>query len=117
MIDKFFGLHQSLIRSGVWASMKPSEQSLYVYLMHESERYRTRELSRTDAQASDLTGLSARSLRDARIKLQEHALVKCGRGAGNVYCYTICNPETGQPYEGDPKVPVIYRKKNSQEPE
>lgn len=115
MIDRFFGLPQSLIRSGVWANMKPSEWSLYVCLMHDSEQYRTRELVRTDAQLCQSTGMSSRALCDARKKMQERGLVVCERTTGNVYLYTICNPDTGQPYPGHPKTPVLYRKKGENE--
>jgi hypothetical protein len=112
MIDKFFGMPLSVIRSGTWAAMKPAEQSLYTCLFHDSERYRTRELQRTDAQMCELAGISSRSCRDARIKLQERRLVRYKRGARNVYVYTLCNPETGEPWPGDPKQPIRYVKKS-----
>jgi predicted DNA-binding transcriptional regulator len=111
MFDKFFGMPNSVIRSGTWAAMKPAEQSLYTCLLHDSERYRTRELQRTDAQICKLAGLSSRACRDARIKLHERGLVRYKRGNGNVYVYTLCNPETGEPWPGDPKQPIRYIKK------
>jgi len=114
MFDKFFGVPQAVIRSGTWAQMKPTEQSLYIGLLHESERYRTRELQRTDAQLCQLTGLSSRSFCNARKKLQEHRLFLYKRGRGNSYIYTLCNPETGQPWPGDPKLRVAYIKKCNQ---
>jgi hypothetical protein len=61
MFDRFFGVPQTVIRSGTWAAMKPTEQSLYIGLLHESERYRTREFLRTDEQLRQLIGLSSRS--------------------------------------------------------
>ena len=112
MFDKFFGMPHSVIRSGTWAAMKPAEQSLYTCLLHDSERYRTRELQRTDTQMRELTGLSSRACRDARIKLQERGLVRYKRGTGNVCVYTLCNPETGEPWPGDPKQPIRYVKKS-----
>jgi hypothetical protein len=30
---------------------------------------------------------------------------------GNAYTYTICNPESGEPWPGDPKKPFAYVKK------
>jgi hypothetical protein len=75
MIDKYFGLPQQVIRDGRWANMKPGEQSLYVCLMHESERYSTRELTRSDAKLEELTGLSSRTFCNSRKKLQELKLV------------------------------------------
>jgi hypothetical protein len=115
MFDRYFGVPQVVIRSHIWAKMKPTEQSLYICLLHESERYRTRELLRTDAQMRELTGLSSRSFCNARKKLQERGLFLCRRGGGNAYIYTLCNPETGQPWPGDPKRPVAYVKKINQE--
>jgi hypothetical protein len=112
MFDKFFGMPHSVIRSGTWAAMKPAEQSLYTCLLHDSERYRTRELQRTHAQICKLAGLSSRACRDARIKLHERGLVRYKRGNGNVYVYTLCNPETGEPWPGDPKQPIRYVKKS-----
>jgi hypothetical protein len=112
MFDKFFGMPHYVIRSGIWAAMKPGEQSFYTCLLHDSERYRTRELQRTDAQICGLAGLSSRACRDARIKLQERGLVRYKRGSGNVYVYTLCNPETGEPWPGDPKRQIQYIKKS-----
>jgi hypothetical protein len=112
MIDKFFGMPQSVMRSGTWAAMKPSEQTLYVALLHESERYCTREFQRSDARISDLAGISPRACRDARIKLQERGLICYKRGKGNVYVYTLCNPETRRPWAGDPTQRIRYLKKS-----
>ncbi len=111
MFPKYFGVPHAVIRRGLWAEMKPSEQGLYIALMHESERYRSRELDRMDAKMCSLTGLSPRALRDARIKLQERGLVCCERRLGNVYRYTLCDPETGRPWPGDAKTIIRYRKK------
>jgi hypothetical protein len=111
MFAEFFGMPQRVIRSGIWAKMKPSERSLYVCLFHDSERYRTRELQRTDSQICELAGLSSRACRDARIKLAERGLLRYKRGSGNVYVYTLCNPGTGEPWPGDPKKPIRYIKK------
>jgi|SRR5438270_8865965 len=93
MFDRYFGIPQHVIRSGLWANMKPSQQSLYICLMHESERCSTRLLRRPDASLCELSGLSSRAFCDARKKLQEIGLIQCRRGAGNIYLYTICNPE------------------------
>jgi hypothetical protein len=111
MFDRYFGIPQHVIRSGLWASMKPSQQSLYICLMHESERCSTRLLRRTDASLCELTGLSSRAFCNARKKLQELRLVQCHRGTGNIYAYTLCNPVTGIPWPGGPKERFLYRRK------
>jgi hypothetical protein len=117
MIDKWFGIPQRLVRGGIWADMTPSEQGMYVWLLHESERYHSREFTRPDAQLCAAMGVSSRSVCDARKKIQERGLVICERATGNVYRYVICNPETRQPYPGDPKVRVDLPKKRSLEPD
>ena len=110
MFDRFFGVPQSVMRNRIWADMKPAEQSLYICLMHESERYRSRLLRRNDEGLSGLAGLSSRALTNARKKLQERGLLLCKRGSGNVYIYEICNPETRIPWPGDPRERVRYTK-------
>lgn len=110
MFPRYFGLPQAVIRSRIWRGMKPSEQSFYVFLCHESERKASREVRRTDAEIRDWTGLSSRALSRARKKVQEIGLALCHRAKGNVYIYTLCNPETGRPWEGDPKTPVRYER-------
>lgn len=109
MIPRFFGLHQELVRSGALAQMKPGELRLYVYLMHESERFRTRKLVRTDAQFREI-GLAPRTACNARKKLQERGFINYSATNGNRYSYTICDSTTGQPYPGDPKITVPYVK-------
>lgn len=117
MFPKYFGVPHAVIRSGAWAEMKPGEQSLYIALLHESERCRTRELQRTDAEVCKLAGVRPRTLCDARKRLQERLLVLCDRGLGNVYKYTLCDPETGCPWPGNPKEIVRYRRKGQASPE
>src|SRR5262249_25004302 len=114
MLPKFFGVPQHLVRSGLLKRLKPAEVKLYLGLLHDSERYRNRELIRSDQQLTDLIGVSPRSLRDARIKLQEHGLVQYELPAGRKGRYVICNPETGKPYPGDPRQSVPYLRKGTQ---
>jgi len=111
MLDKFFGVHPHVTRSGLWAKMKPGEKDLYIYLMAESERCCTREMKRTDAQITVGVGVAGRTLCNARKRLQEFGLVRCQKGEGNKYVYSICNPVTGEPYPGDPKEPLTCSKR------
>lgn len=112
MFYGYFGIPQQVLRTGLWAKMKPSEQNLYVCLMHESERYSTRQITRSDMTLCALSGLSSRAFCNARKRLQEFRLIECRRGRGNVYRYTICNPETGLPWPGNPKQLIQYRRRN-----
>ena len=116
MLDKFFGVPQSVVRDGRWAKLTPSEQSFYVILLHESERYSTREIQRCDAQIRELSGVSSRALCNARKKLAELGLVAYRKQRGNLYIYDLCNPETGRPWPGSPKERVLYQKKGQCEP-
>jgi hypothetical protein len=107
MIGLFFGVPQFLIRTGLYKKMRPSSRDLYLALLHESERYCTREIKRTDKQISELVGLSLRSIRNARTKLCEYHLVELKYEPGGAYTYILCDPKTGVPYAGDPRQPVI----------
>lgn len=112
MIDSFFGVHPHVVRSGLWAKLKPGEQSLYIYLLEESERLCTRQLTATDGQVRMTVGTASRTLCNARKKLQEYGLIQYERGQGNKYEYTICNPKTGRPYPGDPRDPIVVPKRS-----
>jgi hypothetical protein len=103
MLDSFFGLHPHVVRSGLWAKMKPGEKDLYVCLMAESERRRTRLIKATDPAIHALVGVASRTLCNARKKLREYGLILYKAEQGNRYTYTICDPKTGAPYPGDPK--------------
>lgn len=111
MFDRFFGLPQQVLRSGLWKVMRPGEKDLYVFLMAESERCCSRQLGCTDKEIAERVGVKARTLCNARKKLQERGLITCVRQRGNRYQYVICDPSTGQPYPGNPKERMVYVKK------
>jgi hypothetical protein len=112
MIPQFFGVPPQIMRDGLCKRLRPTEIKLYLALLHDSERYRTRELKRTDAKICELVGGSSRALCNARKRLQEFGLLKFDAGRGNVYQYVICNPETGEPWPGPARLPVPYVKKS-----
>ena len=107
MLDSFFGVHPCLVRSGQWAKMKPGEKDLYLFLMEESERRCTRELTATDAEITVSVGTASRTLCNARKKLQKYRLIRYSAHDGNRYRYVICDPKTGEPYPGDPQHLVL----------
>src|SRR5581483_1169551 len=111
MFEPFFGLPQQVMRTGMWAQLKPAQQGLYVAVLYASERRRSRSVSITDAEIGEWAGVRPRALRAARIKLKAIGLLDFGKGTGNVYTYVVCNPETGKPWPGDPRVRVRYTKK------
>lgn len=112
MFKEFFGVPQAVIRRGLLPEMKPTELSLYLALLHESERFCTRELKRTDEAIMKIAGPRPRSLCNARKNLQERGLILCVRGPGGVYTYSLCDPDTGCPWPGDPREPIPYVKKS-----
>jgi hypothetical protein len=92
----YFTLPQSLVRTHVLRAMKSCELALYVLLCHQMERFSKSQFTMKNADISDLTGLSASSLRHARTKLVERCLVQCQRGLGGIYTYTMLDPNTGE---------------------
>lgn len=112
MIDSFFGIHPYVIRSGLWAKMKPGEKDLYIYLMERSEYFCTRQLRAKDCEIRKSVELSPRTACNARKKLQERGLIQYVAGLGNVYTYIICDPRTGKPYPADPKTPMVMPKQS-----
>jgi len=119
MIGRFFGMPQELVRSGIWKQMRPGEKDLYTCLMHRSERYRNRRLTVSDEEVRGEVGAAARTLCNARKKLQERGLITYEREKGGRYTYELCDPGTGRPYPGPSNVPVIPPKqeKANQEPQ
>jgi hypothetical protein len=113
MLDRFFGVHPEVIRTGLWSKMKPGAKDLYVFLMEQSERHCTRELTRTDAQITAAVGVATRTLCDARKYLAEYGLIQFRRTAGNKFLYIICDPTARQPYPGDARQPITCRKRTA----
>lgn len=56
MIDRFFGLPQSLVRGGKLKDLSGVAAELYIGLWHESERFQARELTRTVSELRKLIG-------------------------------------------------------------
>ena len=111
MLDSFFGMHQYVVRSGLWAKMKPGEKDLHIFLMAESERCCTREITATDERVTITVGAASRTLCNARKKLQEYGLIRYKAGPGNKYQYVICDPQMREPYPGDPREPIVVPKR------
>jgi len=98
----FFGVPQVFVRGGQLRSVRPGAMKLYIALLHEAERYSRLELVRTDKEISELTGLSARCLRDSRTKLQEFGLIAF-RLSHNGTVYSILDPRTAKPFRKKPQ--------------
>src|SRR5271166_82338 len=110
MLDRFFGVHPEIVRSGVLTEMGEGEIRLYLALMERSEYRRNRELTLTDEEIRKRVGLAPRTSCNARKKLQERGLIRCKRTTGNKYRYTICDPKTLAPYPGDSKARIDWKR-------
>jgi hypothetical protein len=65
MIDRFFGIPQSVVRRGLVKELIPVALRLLVVLWHESEYHRTRKFVRTTRELMELVGCSRNSLSKA----------------------------------------------------
>lgn len=79
--------------------MSESELRLYIYLLFKSQRYSTLEMFLPNAEIQENTGLSSGSITAGRDKLVKHNLIRCTRGLGGAYTYTLWNPEKNKPFE------------------
>jgi hypothetical protein len=113
MIDRYFGTPQSFIRLGMLIPLSGAATKLYMVLWHDSERYQTREITRTTAELRDLMGGSRNSHAKARAELVRVGLIQAEPYGTEGFVFHLCNPETGKPWPEDPKMPVRYRRKHA----
>jgi hypothetical protein len=103
MIPAFYGKDKLVMQSGLYAVMKPSEQSMYEALSFLSEQKCSRELWNVKAaEVCRLSGIKFRTIGNARKRLEEYGLILCTKGRGNTFSYVLTNPATGQAYPGKP---------------
>jgi hypothetical protein len=121
MFNRYFGIHQHVIRSGLLNKLRPSAVLLYLYVLERSEFFCSREIHLLDTDIRAAINVARRSLVRDRQQLNEHGLVQCIRPAiGEKYTYTLCDPLTKKPYPGDPKTRIKYVRQdasNASEPE
>ncbi|HZL67492.1 MAG TPA: hypothetical protein VFC29_09190 [Candidatus Limnocylindrales bacterium] len=118
MIDRYFGIHQHVIRSGLLNKLRPSAVLLYLYVLERSEFFCSREIRLLDTDIRVAINVARRTLVRDRQELNEHGLVQCISPAiGEKYTYTLCDPLTKKPYPGDPKVSIKYVKRGASKPE
>jgi len=99
----FFGVPKHVVKTGLWARMKGSEKAMYTALLFVSERHSSRQFKLKDIHLEHWSGVKRRTIREARIKIQEYGLIKYSGKRGEVYVYTICDPRTGEVFPGDPR--------------
>jgi hypothetical protein len=113
MCERFFGIPQSAVRLGKVKELSPIAVKLYIALWHESERYSTRELTRTTAQVQALVGGSPNSHTKARDELAQAGLVVAEPYGAAGFVFVLCDPETGKPWPFPPKEKLQYQKKGT----
>jgi hypothetical protein len=86
--NKFFG-------SGMARKIGTSASVLYFAFCENANRNRepSNTFKASDKALASETGLSPRTMRDARIKLVENGLVSCSREPGQSYTYTLLRQE------------------------
>jgi len=113
MFEPFFGIPQAIVRLGKVKSLSGVAVKLYIVLLHQSERYRTRMLRCTTAELEELTGCSRNALTNARADLAHARLVQVQRRGEQGFILHLCDPATGEPWPGDPKQRIRAPKKDN----
>jgi len=100
--NRFFG-------SGKAAALGPSTSLFYLALCEHANRAGENCFKASDRALASDTGLSTRTICDARKRLIENRLVFCSREDGQSYNYTLQRPEL-------PWVPIKQRPRQKQKP-
>ncbi|HEX8815639.1 MAG TPA: hypothetical protein VF753_09075 [Terriglobales bacterium] len=111
MAEPYFGIPQSFVRQDHLKGLSGAATKLYVVLWHESERYSTRELTRSASQLTALTKMHRNSIAKAQKELANARLVTADPFGEKGFVYQLCDPTTGKPWPGRPDVKVDYVKK------
>src|SRR5579863_4904049 len=99
MLERFFGIPQSVVRDGTLKAMSPCALKLYICLWHESERFSNREFTRTTNELIALVGGAPNSYAKARAELKKGLI--CAEPYGEEgFIYALCDPVTGKPWPG-----------------
>ncbi len=94
----FFTVPQYVVESGLWAHMTYSQKAVYVVLLWRSERRSSPVFQLADKDLFEKSRVARRTIREVRIRLREFGLIKYYCKPGDSYCYTICDPKTGEPF-------------------
>jgi hypothetical protein len=95
-VRSYFQLPSWFVDSGILLKFgSTSPVCLYVVLARLSHRFTARDLELSNTELERLTGLSAKTLHDARECLEAHGLIHATKTNRRVYCYELLNPSTG----------------------
>ena len=110
MIPVFYGKPPKLLDLPNCVEMSHATFRLYDCLWGLSDRRSSLQFDVTDEEIKKRTKLAERTLANARKDLTERGLIVCHRRQRG-YSYSLCDPETLQPYPGDPKERRLYERK------
>jgi hypothetical protein len=113
MVPNFFGVPTASLRGGKFKDLSGIATKVYMALCHESERYSTRELTRTVAQLQELVAGSPNSHAKARAELMQAGLVQAEPYGTDGFVFVLCDPETSQPWPLHPKERAVYQRKGA----
>ena len=116
MLRRYSGFSPEIFEKGLVLRMRGSSLFLYLFLCRTSDRKSSLQFKASDKEISEQTGASPRALCDARRNLATLGLIHCERCPGGMYTYSLCDPETGRPFPGDPKTKAQYVKKEKPAP-
>jgi hypothetical protein len=110
MIPRFIGIPPEFYDSPKCIEMSHATARFYGFLFWTSHRYSSLQFDVKDKEILNRTNLSLRTLADARKDLSQRGLILCVRQQQG-YRYVICDPNTGQPFPGDPKDQLLSPRK------
>ena len=113
MIRRYSGFPPEIFERNLVPRMKGVALALYLFLCRWSDKKSSLEFRATDKEIRGQTGASTRALCGARVTLQTLRLIECKREPGGEYTYWLCDPETGVPFPGDPRLKAKYRKEDA----
>jgi len=109
MFPKFIGIPRDSFRDGKMKGLSGIATKVYVALCHESERYSTREVTRTVAQLQAPVGGSPNSHAKARTELIRAGLIQAEPFGTEGFVFALCDPETGKPWPLHPREKAAYQ--------
>jgi hypothetical protein len=100
------GLPPEFFDLGYFEKLSDSGVRLYMALCWNSDRRSSRKFELDDRDVTKSACISERTFRDARKELAQQGLIVCDPKSAGRRVYTLCDPNTGLPYPGDPKAKI-----------
>jgi hypothetical protein len=110
MIPRYAGIPLEFYDSPKCIEMSHATARFYGFIFWMSHRCSSLQFDVADKDVVERTKLSPRTLADARKDLSERGLILYVRQQRG-YRYIICDPNTSQPFPGDPKEQLLHPRK------